>query len=108
MSIFRKVLCSFLIIVFACLPAICLSSDFTALVVGVVDGDTVKVLSDGTEKRIRLYGIDCPEKRQPYWRQAKEFTHQAIFGKNVQITARLAAGTDIGGRLELFSMTTSV
>jgi endonuclease YncB( thermonuclease family) len=35
----------------------------------VVDGDTV-YLSDGA--KIRLYGIDCPERRQPYGLKARD------------------------------------
>jgi len=43
------------------------------------------VVSEGKETRIRLYGIDCPEKGQPYWRAAKEFATQAVAGKTVNI-----------------------
>jgi endonuclease YncB( thermonuclease family) len=71
-----------------CLSAPCSASDFTAHVVGVIDGDTIKVVSDGEETRIRLYGIDCPEKGQPYWRAAKDFVIQSVSGKNIQITVR--------------------
>ncbi len=38
--------------------------DFTGRVVGVADGDTITVLHNGKGERIRLHGIDCPEKRQ--------------------------------------------
>lgn len=31
-------------------------------VVGVSDGDTITVMHDGKAEKIRLYGIDCPEK----------------------------------------------
>ncbi len=31
---------------------------------GVSDGDTITVLHNGKGERIRLHGIDCPEKRQ--------------------------------------------
>ena len=47
---------------------------FDADVVRVIDGDTVVVLSDtNAEIKVRLAGIDCPEKRgnQPFWRSAK-------------------------------------
>lgn len=37
--------------------------------------------------RIRLHGIDCPERGQPYSRQAKKFAANAVFGKTV--TARV-------------------
>ena len=41
-----------------------LAADFTGRVVGVSDGDTLTVLHNGKGERIRLHGIDCPEKRQ--------------------------------------------
>ncbi len=40
-----------------------LAADFTGRVVGVADGDTITVLHSGVGERIRLHGIDCPEKR---------------------------------------------
>ena len=44
-----------------------LAADFTGRVVGVADGDTITVLHDGKGERIRLHGIDCPEKRQAFY-----------------------------------------
>jgi micrococcal nuclease len=37
-------------------------ADFTGPVVSVLDGDTIEVLHNGHAERIRLSGIDCPEK----------------------------------------------
>lgn len=34
-------------------------------VVAVTDGDTLKVVRDEEHIRVRLYGIDAPEKNQP-------------------------------------------
>lgn len=35
--------------------------------VRVSDGDTIVIATaDGTEQKVRLYGIDAPEKQQPY------------------------------------------
>lgn len=53
--------------------------------VGVTDGDTIKVLHDGTETKIRLYGIDCPEKKQDFFRRAKEFTSSLVMDLVVQV-----------------------
>jgi endonuclease YncB( thermonuclease family) len=39
-------------------------------VVHVNDGDTLEVLSEGRTARVRLDGIDAPERGQPYSRQA--------------------------------------
>ena len=62
----------------AALAALCFSASadtFNAKVIRVVDGDTIIVLSDSnSEFKVRLAGIDCPEKRgnQPFWRSAKK------------------------------------
>ena len=39
-------------------------SEYHGLVVGVLDGDTLEVLHNRHPERIRLSGIDCPEKSQ--------------------------------------------
>ena len=54
-------------------------------VVGVADGDTITVLRDKQPQKIRLYGIDCPEKRQPFGKRAKQFTSELVFGKVVEV-----------------------
>ena len=62
--------------------------DFTGQVVGVVDGDTIDVLHNGKGKRVRLYGIDCPEKKQPYGKKAKWFTSDLAFRKIVTVIVK--------------------
>ena len=52
-------------------------------VVRVVDGDTITVLDERLPLRIRLYGIDAPEKRQPHHQKAKEYVSEWCFGKTV-------------------------
>jgi micrococcal nuclease len=34
---------------------------------------------------MRLYGIDCPEKHQPFGKRAKQFTSDLVFGEVVDI-----------------------
>jgi len=51
----------------------------------VADGDTITVLRDKQPQKIRLYGIDCPEKRQPFGKRAKQFTSELVFGKVVEV-----------------------
>ncbi len=55
--------------------------------VGVSDGDTITVLHKGKPERIRLNGIDCPEKRQAFSRRAKQFTSNLVFAKTVTVQA---------------------
>lgn len=44
-------------------PRLSFAVSFTGKVVGVSDGDTIKVMHDGKAEKIRLNGIDCPEKK---------------------------------------------
>jgi len=64
------------------------AADFIGQVVGVVDGDTIDVLNNGKVERIRLYGIDCPEKQQPYGKKAKWFTSGLAFRKTVTVIVK--------------------
>ena len=60
--------------------------DITARVVGVTDGDMVTVLEDGSQRhKIRLHGIDTPERGQPHYRQAKDALSGLIAGATVGI-----------------------
>ena len=60
-------------------------ADFTGKCVGVTDGDTVVVLNDGKEVKIRLQGIDCPETGQDFGKKAKQFASAMVFDKNVEV-----------------------
>jgi endonuclease YncB( thermonuclease family) len=54
-------------------------------VVSVEDGDTCTVLDEsGRRHRVSLYGVDAPEKGQPYWTHAKESLSTKIYGKDVR------------------------
>ena len=46
-------------------------ADFTGPVVSVLDGDALEVLNGHHDDRVRLSGIDCPEKGQAYGKRAK-------------------------------------
>ncbi len=74
-----------LFISFALLASQALAADFTGRVVGVSDGDTITVLHNGKGERIRLHGIDCPEKRQAFGNRAKQFTSNLVFAKTVTV-----------------------
>lgn len=58
---------------------------WTGQVVAVTDGDTLKVLQDGRETKIRLYGVDTPEKKQAFGQRAKNFTASLVAGKMVDV-----------------------
>ena len=53
---------------------------FQGKCIKIADGDTITVLVEGkTQHKIRLYGIDCPEKNQDFGQQAKQFTSDMVF-----------------------------
>ena len=74
---------------------------FDAKVVGVSDGDTITVYDGREQTRIRLDGIDGPERGAHFSQRAKQFTSGLVFGKQVRIEGkerdrygRLVAGRD--------------
>ena len=60
-----------------------LASDFPSRIVSILDGDTLEVLHNGKAERIRLTGIDCPEKGQAYGKKAKQAASELVFGVRV-------------------------
>src|SRR5262249_61555027 len=62
-----------------------LTADFSGSVVSVLDGDTIEVLHNNRPERIRLNGIDCPEKGQAYGKKAKQAASELVFGKDVTL-----------------------
>jgi micrococcal nuclease len=65
-------------------PAVAVS-EYHGLVVRVLDGDTIEVLHNTRAERIRLSGIDCPEKGQAYGQRAKQAASELVFGKEVTL-----------------------
>lgn len=61
-------------------------SAFSGRVVHVADGDTLTVLAPGNQQvKVRLYGVDCPEKKQAFGRQALNFTIERVAGRPVAV-----------------------
>jgi len=55
-------------------------------VVGVTDGDTITLLdSSKTQYKIRLSGIDAPEKKQPFGQRSKESLSAMAYGKEIYV-----------------------
>ena len=73
-----------LLLLLTCVPAL---ADFTGRVVGIIDGDTIEVLHNQHPERIRLSGIDCPEKSQAYGQKAKNAVADLAFRKEVTVKA---------------------
>lgn len=72
-----------------------LAQTFTGKVVGISDGDTIRVLKEGREVKVRLHGVDAPESRQPYGTKARQFTAAFAFGKAAKVDVK---DTDRYGR----------
>ena len=54
-------------------------------VVKIADGDTLTLLTDGHQIKVRLAGIDTPEKGQPFGNKAKQALVGMVFGKHVVV-----------------------
>jgi len=55
-------------------------------VVGVTDGDTVTVLDGSkTQHKIRLAGIDAPEKKQAFGARSKQSLSDLVFDRQVSV-----------------------
>lgn len=64
----------------------CYADTITGRVVGVTDGDTIKVLdASNTEYKIRLAGIDAPEKKQAFGQVSKKSLSDLVFDKQVTV-----------------------
>jgi endonuclease YncB( thermonuclease family) len=55
-------------------------------VVGVADGDTVTVLDDRkVQHKVRLAGIDAPEKGMPFGQRSKQNLSDLVYGRTVTL-----------------------
>jgi micrococcal nuclease len=67
-------------------PAVWAEDSVSAVVLRVLDGDTLEVrLEDGSVARIRLDGIDCPEKTQSHGLDARMATAQLVEGGRIRL-----------------------
>ncbi len=75
-------------------------AQFVARCVAITDGDTLRVLyvegETKSEIKIRLFGIDAPERKQAFGTQAKKALSDLAFGKDLTVTS---TGRDRYGRL---------
>lgn len=83
------------IIALALLGSVTAAADIKEIigkVVGVNDGDTLTVLAASkVQYKIRLQGIDAPEKAQAFGEKSKQALSEMVFGKTVKVESR---GTD--------------
>lgn len=60
-------------------------TNFQGKVVRIIEGDTLAVRHDERVWRVRLYGIDCPEKGQYYRDQAVKYVKERAFEQEVRV-----------------------
>ncbi|WP_194755198.1 thermonuclease family protein, partial [Staphylococcus chromogenes] len=63
---------------------------FKAKVLRVIDGDTLEMRIDlgfhtHTVRKVRLLGVDTPERGKTGYNEAKVFTTQTVLGKDVYV-----------------------
>lgn len=64
----------------------CQAATIEGQVVGVADGDTVTVLdANKVQHKVRLSGIDAPEKKQAFGQRAKDSLSDLVFNKQVSV-----------------------
>ena len=65
-------------------------------VIAVHDGDTISILVQGRALRVRLAGIDAPERGQPFSNASRHALESRVAGRDVVVVER---GRDGYGRL---------
>jgi endonuclease YncB( thermonuclease family) len=74
-----------IIAVLIVLPYSALAAPFTGMVVGITDGDTITVLTNGRHVKVRLADIDAPERAQPYGSRARQHLSALCFQRDVAV-----------------------
>ncbi len=67
-------------------PGLSTAGEIVGRVIGVTDGDTLTVLDAAqVSYKVRLGGIDAPEKGQPFGQRSKEGLSRLVFNRQVTI-----------------------
>ena len=74
---------------------------FTGLVVNVTGGDTMTVMREGVGRPVHLVGIDCPELKQPFGKQAKRYAAQLALKQEVTVREEGAETDGLTGSVTL-------
>ena len=71
---------------FCTLSGLCPASTLSGRVVAIADGDTITVLdAANTQHKIRLAGIDAPEKKQDFGARSKQSLSRMVYDKQVLV-----------------------
>jgi len=66
----------------------CVPLEQNGKVVKVVDGDTFDIVDENKTTRIRLFGIDAPERGQAFNKRARAFMDSLVAGKQIRVVVR--------------------
>ncbi len=74
------------------------SDEYEAIVLKVIDGDTIYIKTDNGRKKVRLRYIDAPEIKQPYGDMARIFLVNELDDKRITVNSdyKDRYGRDIG------------
>ena len=76
----------FISLILILLSTATLAGTLPGQVVRIIDGDTLVVLdANKAQHKIRLTGIDAPERKQAYGKKSKEYLSNLVAGKHVVI-----------------------
>jgi len=65
-------------------PSLKKGSTVSGKVISIIDGDTYDILIQGNETiRVRMEGIDAPEKGMPFYKKSKKYLSEICFNKQV-------------------------
>ena len=82
--LFRRIVFASSLVLLTSIPLRVAAETSVVHVVGVTDGDTIKVLdSQHQQHKIRLAGIDAPEKKQPFGQRSKQNLSNLVFDRSV-------------------------
>lgn len=84
------------VVVVAVISGVCQATVYHGRVDRVVDGDTLIVTTESDQLRVRIRGIDAPEKDQPYGTEARKALNAMVIGRSVML---ITDGKDKYGRV---------
>jgi len=73
---------------------------YSALVIGVHDGDTVTLNIDlgmyvqMRQQKIRLLGVNAPELNEPFGEEARNYLRGIVYGMRVRVSTRKSQDSD--------------
>ena len=63
------------------------AAEIIGKVIAVSDGDTITVLAPGNRPtKVRLAGIDAPERNQPFGQKSRQHLADLVYGKEVRVS----------------------